>query len=59
LTGDEDSSNKLWLSAMQEQQDKDVIVSALRQYVLRAVVCIHVTSINNIQGEEDLKDKLF
>jgi hypothetical protein len=44
---------------MQEQQDKDIIVSALRQYVLRAVVRIHAASIDNIQGEEDLKDKLF
>jgi hypothetical protein len=44
---------------MQKQQDKDVIVLALRQYVLRVVVCIHAASIDNIQGKEDLKDKLF
>jgi hypothetical protein len=44
---------------MQKQQDKDIIVLALREYVLRAVVCIYVTSINNIQKKEDLKNKLF
>jgi hypothetical protein len=44
---------------MQEQQDKDIIVFALRQYVLRLVVCIYAASINNIQGKEDFKDKPF
>src|SRR5277367_875443 len=46
-------------NATQEQRDKDAISSVARQYILRAVVCIHAASIDNIRGEEDLKDKPF
>jgi hypothetical protein len=39
---------------MLKQQEEDAIAVVVRQYVLRAIVYIYTTSINNVRGEEDL-----
>jgi transposase InsO family protein len=54
-----DRDNELLASTTQYQQDKDAISAVSRQYLPRAVVRIHTASIDNVRGEEDLKDKPF
>ena len=58
-TSDVDSDSELLAGATQQQRDEDAIVSASRQYLPRAVARIHAASIDNVRGEEDLKDKPF
>jgi len=53
------SNSELLAGTTQQQQDKDAIVLALKQYLLRVVARIHAASIDNVRGEEDLKDKPF
>jgi hypothetical protein len=47
-------SNSSMQNAMLKQQEEDAITTAVRQYVLRAIVYIYTASIDNVRGEEDL-----
>src|SRR6202048_23618 len=58
-TSDVDRHSERLAGATKHKRAEDAIVSASRQYLPRAVARIHAASIDNVRGEEDLKDKPF